>query len=86
MRSSKTSRTLTACLLVSALALTACATKSAPSSDIVLKERLPPLSAAEKQINPPPSGSYLNKLTTYLERVKAWRQSSREQLSNTPPK
>jgi len=64
------------------LLVSACATPSPPP--VIVTEKLPPLSAQELQIAPPSTGAYSAKLTSYLEKVKAWRLSSQQQLSSTP--
>lgn len=63
------------------LLVSGCATPSVPP--VIVTEKLPPLSAEESRVAPPPTGSYSTKLTSYLERVRAWRLSSQQQLSST---
>ncbi len=77
MNTAKNSLLLALFLLVSG-----CAAPSPPP--VIVTEQLPPLTVEESRIEPPSTGSYSMKLTSYLEKVKAWRLSSQERLSNTP--
>ena len=67
--------------LLPLLMVSACATRSEPLPPPVVgeKPKALPLPSAIAEIEPPPSGHYLARLT-------AWRKNSQERLNSTPTK
>lgn len=70
----------TACLI-----LVGCAQPLKPSSEVVLQTQPRPRLEQLKS-EPPPSGAYSQKATSFWQKVESWRERSRSLLSSTPAK